>query len=472
MEDHVMRVLQLLQEGKITSAEAEALISALKGEPAKAATPPPAPEAPPKAAPFMEDFAAKLKTPKIEFDLEHLGERISKAVSKVQPEKIVARVQAQLRTATRASASWGAVVSAKVKSWTDGIDVRPLNSASLPESIETHTAEFHLESGAALLVENPLGNVVVRPAEGATATVSYKRIVWGATEGLKQLADSIVVDHFATDSRLDVKVSAPDHFRDGVVDLEISIPSISSVRASTHFGDVVIEGLSGRIEAVTTTGVLTLKNLEGDVRGETTIGAIKLDSIAGTATVASEGGAIEANQVSKGLSANSVSGDVTVMNVEGGRVECKSVSGDVSVTGVGLEAPLDIVVESVSGDAALTYASGNVAIKAVSGDVLADKLSANRVQAQAVSGDVRVRIDSAFSGTLHANTVSGDVSLALSADTNARVSMTTASGDLRCDHNAQEVVATETLWSGVIGTGAGTINVQTISGDSHIVEVG
>ena len=43
----------------------------------------------------------------------------SKAVSKVQPEKIVKRVQTQLRTATRAGAHWGTTVSARVRTWTE-----------------------------------------------------------------------------------------------------------------------------------------------------------------------------------------------------------------------------------------------------------------------------------------------------------------------------------------------------------------
>ena len=153
-------------------------------------------------------------------------------------------------------------------------------------------------------------------------------------------------------------------------------------------------------------------------------------------------------------------------------MECKSVSGDVRVEGVGSLAPLDIVVESLSGDASLVGAAGNIAVKAVSGDILADELVAHRVQAQTVSGDVRVKIHTSFSGTVQINTVSGDVELGLPGETNARVSLSTASGELRCDHDAQSVVATDTLWTGEIGTGAGTITVQTISGDSHITQVG
>ena len=73
-----------------------------------------------------------------------------------------------------------------------------------------------------------------------------------------------------------------------------------------------------------------------------------------------------------------------------------------------------------------------------------------------------------FNGTLQLNTVSGDVSLSLPEGSNARVSLGSTSGDLKCDHDATDVTAGETLWTGQIGTGAGTINVQTLSGDAHI----
>jgi DUF4097 and DUF4098 domain-containing protein YvlB len=472
MDENVMRVLQMLQDGKISAQEAETLIAALRGETSGASEKKPAaaPEAPDK--PFMGDFRAKFKQQKIDLDLEHLGERISKAVSKVQPEKIVARVQAQLRSATKSSASWGASMSAKVRNWADGVDARPTNIGGLPEHAEKQEHEFHLDASANVLIENPLGNITVVGVDEDTAYVVINKLVWGSADSLKAQADLLVVDIGATDSRLDIKVSAPDHCRDAVVDLELRVPASATTRSSTHYGAVTVSAMSGRVEASTTTGSMQLTDIAGDVRGETTTGGITLERVGGSATVATESGDIKATGISRGLSANSASGDVSASALEGGRIECKSVSGDVRVENVGSSAPLDIVVESLSGDAVLVGAAGNIAIKAVSGDIIADELVANRVQAQTVSGDVKVKIHASFSGTAQINTVSGDVDLGLPADTNARVSLSTASGELRCDHDAQSVVATDTLWTGEIGTGAGTITVQTISGDSHITQVG
>src|SRR5690349_1358139 len=102
MDDNVMRVLQMLQDGKISAQEAETLIAALRGESVSGGTTgAPKPE---ESKAEGDDNKSFFKPPKLEFD--DIGKRISDAVAKVQPDKIVKRVQAQLRTATRAGAHW------------------------------------------------------------------------------------------------------------------------------------------------------------------------------------------------------------------------------------------------------------------------------------------------------------------------------------------------------------------------------
>jgi DUF4097 and DUF4098 domain-containing protein YvlB len=470
MDDNVLRVLQMLQEGKITAKEAESLIAALRGETTAPPSPPepptpPTPPEPPKGFPGF-DF----KPPKI--DMSDLGDRISKAVGKVQPEKIVRKIQAELRTASQAGAQWGASFSAKVRTWTDGSDARPSNVGGLPEHTDTHEQEVHLEAGAGVFVENPLGNVLITGIAEGPATVLIRKTVWGPQqEELKNLANQMEVNLQGTDGKLEIKVSVPDAFHDGTVDIELRIPRSALARVSTTYGDVEISAVDGRVESVTRTGALRLHDLGGDVRGETVTGELRLERILGSVTVATQSGSIWADSVQRGLSANTASGEVTATGIEGGRVECKSVSGDVKAERIGLEAPLDITVESVSGDVSLTQASGNIALKAVSGDVTTSGIKTTRLQAQTVSGDVGLHLVEAFSGTMQVNTVSGDVEIALVEGSNLRVSLSTTSGELRCDHDAHEVVATERLWMGQIGTGAGTLNVQTISGDAHIHRV-
>jgi hypothetical protein len=466
MDDNVMRVLQMLQDGKITAQEAETLIAALRGEKAGAEAAAEAQAAEGEKNGFFFSLD-NIKSKKI--DLDDLGERISRAVSKVQPEKILKRVQAQIRTVSQSGASWSATVSARVKNWTDGDDARPANTTQQPEQLDEHEQECHLDDGAIVMVENPLGDILVTGGEDGTAYVTAHKRIWGvSTEALKANAEQVEIAVHGTDSRLDIKVSAPDFFRTGTVDLELKVPRSIQARLSTRYGKNEIGSIEGRAEAVSTSGEIYLHDLGADARCESASGAVKLENILGAATVASQSGAISVKNVGRGLSANSASGDVTADAIEGGRVECKSVSGDVRAANIGLENPVDIAVESISGDVSLSDASGIVSLKAVSGDVHAERLVASRLQAQTVSGDVSIAVREPFHGTMQLNTVSGDVSLALPEGSNARVSLGSTSGDLRCDHPATDVTAGETLWTGQIGTGAGTINVQTLSGDAHV----
>ena len=160
-----------------------------------------------------------------------------------------------------------------------------------------------------------------------------------------------------------------------------------------------------------------------------------------------------------------MSGDVYVAHVEGGRVEAKSISGDVTVEHAGQQAPIDVALESVSGDLNLNQARGNIALKTVSAEVSANHLDATTLQSQAVSGDVSLQLDKPFIGTLTTNTVSGDVSLHFPNDSNFRFTLATQSGSLACDLAATDGAQSDTLRTGTIGTGAGTVTVQTLSGD-------
>ncbi len=467
MDDNVMQVLQLLQDGKISAQEAEMLITALRGEGSvpKTAAPPP-PEEKKKENPFTRDTNGN--APK--FDLDNLGERISKAVAKVQPEKIVRTIQTQLRSASKAGANWGASMSAKIRTWSDGSDTRPKNPGAFAEHADTHEQEFHLEHGASVMIENPLGNVVITGQSEGPASVTVRKLIWSEKmEDIQSVLHKITVDLQGTDTRLDVRVSAPDSFSEGTVDLEIKLPkSVDLVHVSTHFGDVDLGGINGRAEAGVTSGALKLHDIGGDVRGETVSGELHIARIGGAATVATQSGSISAEDIRKGLTASSASGEVRAARVEGGKIECKSVSGDVNVEEVGMDTPLDISVESVSGDAKLKNASGNIVLKAISGDVYAEHLTAAKLQVQTMSGDVGLRLQDVFSGTMQVSTVSGDVLIAIPEGSNARVVMSTTSGSLRCEHDAHDVIASGTVWSGQFGNGAGTLNVQTISGDAHL----
>jgi len=164
MDDNIMSVLKLLQEGTISAQEAEMLIAALKNGGSRPSTPPPPPPPdPPKSS--DEEKAkfggfGKIKPPKL--NLDDLGTRISAAVSKIQPEKIVKQVQSQLRDAARSGSTWSSSFQSRVWHWAEGEDRRPSRPENWHELAEDQELTFHLEATASVTIENPLGDIKVR----------------------------------------------------------------------------------------------------------------------------------------------------------------------------------------------------------------------------------------------------------------------------------------------------------------------
>lgn len=463
MDDNVMRVLQMVQDGKISAKEAEALIAALRGE-----TPQPEPE-PEVESKEAEEKAEShgFKAPRFNFD--DLGERISRAVSKVKPDKILQRVQSQIRNVGRTGAHLGAEVAARVRAWTDGVDERPVADKSHHTLSSTTTQELHLENDAAVMIENTLGNVTIVGIEEGSSSVTVSKAVWGFDEiEAKALTEKVEILQQSTDSRLEINVSAPEFFRSGTVDLEVKVPASSNIRVNTRFGQVEVSACSGRVEVVTTIGDVHLHKLLGDVRGETQKGKFEIQEVGGNVTLATQSGDVVVDTVGHGLTVNSVSGQIHLKNVHGETIACKSVSGDVVAEMLDEENPQEINLESISGCVKLTQANGNIALKAVSGDIDAKEVVASRLVAQTVSGNVEVRVKEAFAGMMQATTVSGNVAIGLPSGSNVRLTLSSSSGELNCDHEASEVNSTDTLWTGQLGTGAGTLTVQTLSGDVAI----
>ncbi len=460
MDDNVMKVLQMLQEGKISAQEAEMLIASMRG--AAAAEPEVAP------APKAE---SKKKTD-FKIDLDNLGDSISRSVARLQPEKIVQRLQEQFKSASKAGAQWSSTFSSRIKTWADWGEVRPSNAGHLPEHEESHEHEFHLEEGAEISIENPLGNVLITPADAGSACVIVRKCGWAAKqEDAVTAASQMEVTIHGTDVRLDIKASAPDSFKEGTVDMELRVPrNLRSVHVRTRFGTVAVSGITAAVEVHSASGDITAARIDGDCRCETASGSVDVKEISGEANLVTTSGNITTASLKKGLVAHSASGDINVVGVENGRLEAKSVSGDVSVHDVGLAAPVEILCESISGDANITRANGALSLKAVSGDLCGSLLSSNSVRAQSVSGDIDLGIRQEFSGAVHVSTVSGDVKLAMPAGSSVRAALSTSQGDLKCEHDATDVTSSDTLWSGQLGNGTGTLNIQTISGDVIITK--
>jgi len=139
---------------------------------------------------------------------------------------------------------------------------------------------------------------------------------------------------------------------------------------------------------------------------------------------------------------------------------------------VAVPADLMVSANNVSGNIDVSGAQGDVRANSVSGDIVLSGLRASSVQANAVSGDITVRVDQFTGrGDLSFNTVSGDVILEVPRTFEADISMSTVSGDINSDF--QLVVSggsrpNRRNLDARIGGGGRRLGLNTVSGDVKI----
>ncbi len=478
-DEHVARILKMVEDGKISAKEAETLIAALRASAPE--EPGPRPEAA-KAA-QTEARASETGTKSFEFrrgqrrsmpvDLGAIGRQISAAMRQIDPDKI-------LKDATLG----GKRLQERLREWTKGLqddDVRrPVNPLGLPTARKTETLPLDLSADAVLEVSNPGGSITLI-GDAESASVEVTREAWAATDVEAELRlgelsfdvaapqpDDEVASEPDSAHKVTISVTTPPDWRDGVVDLVIRIPRGVEVVAGTTFGDIRVEHMTGRSELTTGSGRISGASLEGASRAETVSGDVHLADVVGPLTALTKSGDVAVERMGGGGEVTTVSGQARVVGVEGGALQVRSVSGEVTVEHAGLQGPVGVSVESVSGDLVVVHAVGTLRLKTVSGDARAERLSVTEVDAQTVSGDLDLAMDSVFSGTLTGNSVSGDIHLCIPDGSNFKFDLATRSGSLSCDHPSPDAERSPHALRGTVGAGTGSVSVQTLSGDVAI----
>ncbi|HEY9724103.1 MAG TPA: DUF4097 family beta strand repeat-containing protein, partial [Oscillatoriaceae cyanobacterium] len=186
-------------------------------------------------------------------------------------------------------------------------------------------------------------------------------------------------------------------------------------------------------------------------------------------TAKSISGDISVSDIAGDVTVETVSGNVTLAGL--GRVSnARSVSGNVDVSNTRVEGGLTI--GSVSGDVvARKVTAEHLALSSVSGNITVEDVQCGRVEGHTTSGNTRFTGMLAKSGHYELKSFSGDVRLALSGETGFEVEASSFSGGVRSDlplttHGDEEGQARRrrrTL-SGTYGDGSAVLTLTTFSG--------
>jgi Putative adhesin len=151
-----------------------------------------------------------------------------------------------------------------------------------------------------------------------------------------------------------------------------------------------------------------------------------------------------------------------VLSGTSARASVKSVSGEITLDGL----TGDVDAHTVSGALEAQGINGKLNFNTVSGDLALAEGWLERLDVNAVSGDVTADIDLDPLGGMHVTTVSGEVTLRLPAGTDAQVHLHSVSGRVGSEFaelRSMSAPASHTV-GGSLGAGSGHVSVNTMSG--------
>jgi lia operon protein LiaG len=201
-----------------------------------------------------------------------------------------------------------------------------------------------------------------------------------------------------------------------------------------------------RVSIYLAVGTITAENVDGVVRLDTHSGAVTAQRMSGDLTIDTGSGPVSVAGMQGRLLVDTGSGSVRISDVAGDEVRVDTGSGAVAAESVSAGR---IVIDTGSGGIELRRSSGrDVRLDTGSGSVIAE-----------LSGQL---------DKLVVDTGSGGVTLALPRELGARLAIDTGSGGIHVDYPLDVTRRGRSELHGVIGSGAGSIVVDTGSGSVRI----
>lgn len=411
MSDETLRILKLLESGKITSQEAEGLLAAI--------------EEPKTSSGGEREYQYHGVNP------AHI---VAQAMDEVNPGLVVAEAMERVRE--RMERHRERHMHLRVPR----VPKMP-RVPDIPKIVEccfgSHSAEeeqvvtIPAEGIKALALSQPRSEIKVTGADSDQISIKASIQVYGDDEDeARDRLKSLKVAAENDGGVLRIKLEGPPWTkkRRAQVDFEMEVPKGLSLELGTASGEIVVAGVSG---------------------------GAKLNSASGEVSLEGCSGALEIS---------TASGDIELSKCIHASVKIQTASGDIEAQGCSG----DFTVQSVSGDISLKMDDGQVSVTTVSGDLELEAESLGSISAATTSGDMVITVDSSLDGEVRLASVSGDVELEIPDDSEISLEATTASGDIDCGLELEERNQTSRRLTGRLGQGRIPVSIKTTSGDISI----
>ncbi|WP_327086049.1 DUF4097 domain-containing protein [Nonomuraea sp. NBC_01738] len=223
---------------------------------------------------------------------------------------------------------------------------------------------FNASDPITLHAEFPAGDLIVVTTDRQDATIevlpSRKReadVAYAREVTVEQVGDTI-------------RVVAPDVSwlrRTPSIEVRVSMPAHSHLRARTASADITARGPLGEVTVTTASGDVAMSH-------------------AATLTAKSASGDIKVDVIDDGADVNNTSGDIRLVTA-GGPLQLTTASGSMHVS----------------------KAASEIRAKSASGDLRVDQASSGRITAQTASGDMEIAVTRGTAAWLDVSSISGKV---------------------------------------------------------------
>jgi len=229
----------------------------------------------------------------------------------------------------------------------------------------TDTTETHVELTGERDAEEITVELTPRPLGGHRLLVAHRpRKTFGWFGGLEDLR-----------CRIDVPVGTEIEGESGSADLTV-IGDIGALDFRSGSGDLSFGDVAGNVSVKLASGDVEGGAVGGDLTAHSASGDVRVESVGGATIVRTASGDTELGRVGGSVQVTTASGDVEIERAETGRLNLRTVSGDVTV-GVAPGTRVWLDLGSTSGDAISELdgadgegASLEVHAASVSGDIL------------------------------------------------------------------------------------------------------
>ncbi len=200
------------------------------------------------------------------------------------------------------------------------------------------------------------------------------------------------------------------------VHVVVHVPRTFDLDVETMGGDLVVNGVSGRLEGSSMGGDLELSSLSGIVQMSTMGGDVTLTDSEVDGKVSTMGGDVDLRNVTGTVNGTTMGGDVSYNNVrspnsgqgKGETVKVETMGGDIEID----EALYGADVETMGGDIAINKAAEFVRAGTMGGDITVREVD-GWIELETMGGDVEAHMVGGTSGDRHVDIESkgGDILL-------------------------------------------------------------